>query len=77
MLYFGRVGHVLGYTQQSQLILWFRDEPEWKLVMFPDAAVLNVDGAWPLLLMEQPQLDSQVLVLNGLYGGMVGRVVVF
>jgi hypothetical protein len=76
--YFGRVGCVLGCTHQSQLILRFRDEPDRKLVVsFPDAAVPNGDGTWPLLSMEQPQLDSQVLVLKGLYGGMVGHVVVF
>jgi hypothetical protein len=74
--YFGRVARVLGYTQQSQVILRFRDKPEQKLVAFPDAAVLNVDGAWPLLTHEPPQLDSQVLVLKGLYGGMVGHVMV-
>jgi hypothetical protein len=38
--YFGRVGSVLGYTQQSQVILRFRDEPERTLVAFPDAEIL-------------------------------------
>jgi hypothetical protein len=76
MPYFGRVDRVLGYTQQSHVTLRFRDEPEGKLVAFPDATVLNVDGAWPLLTQEPPQLDIQVLVLKGLYRGMVGCVVV-
>jgi hypothetical protein len=38
--FFGCVGHVLGYMHQSQVILWFRDEPDRKLVAFPDVAVL-------------------------------------
>jgi hypothetical protein len=66
-MYFGRVGCVLGYTQQSQVILRFRDESERKFLAFPDAAVLNVDCAWPLLSVEQPQLDIHVLALKGLY----------
>jgi hypothetical protein len=74
--YFGRVGHVLEAIRSS-VILWFRDEPGRKLVSFPDAAVFNVDGALPILLMEHPWLDIHVLVLKGLYGGMVGRAVVF
>jgi hypothetical protein len=74
--YFERVDRVLVYTHQSQVILQFRDDPERKLVEFPDTVVLNVDGAWPLLTQEPPQLDNQVLVLKGMYGGMVGRVVV-
>jgi hypothetical protein len=74
-LYFGRVACVLGYTQQSQLIIQSRDEHERKLVVFLDATVMNVDGAWPLLTQEPPQLDSQLLVLKGLYGSMVDRVV--
>jgi hypothetical protein len=74
--YFGCVARVLGYTRQSQEILWSRDEAERKLVAFLDATVLNVDGEWPLLTQDPPQLDSQVLVLKGLYGGMVGRVMV-
>jgi hypothetical protein len=71
------VCRVFGYTQQSQAILRFSDEPERKLVAFPDAAVLNVDGAWPTLSMERPRLDIQVLVLKGLCGRVVGRVMVF
>jgi hypothetical protein len=75
--YFGRLARVLGYTQQFQVILRFRDKPDRKLVAFPDAAVLNVDGAWPLLTQEPLQLDSQALVLKGVYRGMVGRAVVY
>jgi hypothetical protein len=48
-----------------------------KLVAVPDTAELNVDGAFPLLFMDQHQIDIQVLVLKGLYGGMVVRVGVF
>jgi hypothetical protein len=65
--YFGRVARALGYTQQSQVIFRFRDQPARKLVAFPDTAVLNVDGAWPLLMQDPPQLDRQLLVLTGLY----------
>jgi hypothetical protein len=70
------VARVLAYIHQSQVILRFRDDPERKLVAFPDTVVLNVDGDWPLLTQEPPQLDSQVLVLKELYGCMMGLVVV-
>jgi hypothetical protein len=63
--YFGRVARVLGYSHHSQVIFRFRDEHQCKLVAFLDAAVMNVDGAWPLLSQEPPQLYRQVLILKG------------
>jgi hypothetical protein len=70
------VARVLGYTQQPQTIPRLRDEPERKLVAFPDAVMLNVDGTCPLLTQKPPRIDSQVLVLKGLYRGMVDFVMV-